>query len=109
METLLKILNVIWDVAKVVVLPVCLFLWQRAVSKMDAKRKQEVEEAERLQYLQMQRMDKLSELCHLMATKLHDKGIVNGDLQALDDKYKKLDEEYEKEVRRLAFRYSNKR
>lgn len=108
METLLKILSVVWDIAKVVVLPVCLFLWQRAVSKMDVKRKQEREEAERLQYLQMQRMDKLSEMTHLMAKKLHDQGVINGDLEALDQKYKKLDDEYEEEVRRLAFRYSKK-
>ena len=119
MEPLLKILSVIWEITKVVVLPVCLFLWQRAVNKMDSKRKQEreeadskrkkeIEEAERLQYLQMQRMDKLSEMTHLMAKKLHDKGVINGDLQALDKKYKELDDEYEDEVHRLALRYSKK-
>ena len=50
----------------------------------------------------MQRMDKISEMTHLMAKKLHDQGVINGDLEALDNKYRELDEEYEREVRRLA-------
>lgn len=110
-------LSIIWDVVKVVVFPVCLWLLQREIGKRDdrrereySERKKELDEQQKqnvdLQFLMMQRMDKLSELTHLMAEKLHDEGKINGDLKALDDKYKELDAEYENEVKRLALLYS---
>lgn len=108
-----ELLSTIWDVCKVLVFPVCLFLFERQISKRDslrerehAERKREQERQQennlRLQFLMMQRMDKISEMTHLMAKKLHDQGVINGDLEALDNKYRELDEEYEREVRRLA-------
>ena len=72
---------------------------------MDAQSKQTTD----IQYLMMQRLDKNSEITHLMAQKLHDQKIINGDLEELDRKYKELDAEYEAEVKRLALMYSKKR
>lgn len=107
------ILSTAWDVCKVIIFPVCLFLLERQIRARDDRREREYNERKqqldkqnednlRLQLLMMQRMDKLSEMTHLMAQKLHDKGVINGDLETLDRKYKELDDEYEREVHRLA-------
>ena len=117
--TLTQVLSWLWDITKVFIFPVCLYLFQRQVKQMDDRREHEYTERKKvldeqqkqttdIQFLMMQRMDKLSELCHLMAQKLHDKGVINGDLEALDKKYKELDAEYEKEVKRLALAYSKR-
>ena len=37
-----------------------------------------------------------------MAEKMHDAGIINGDLDKLKEQYKKADEDYEKHLKRLA-------
>ena len=116
MEVFLNILSVAWDVAKVIVIPICLLLLGRQLTKRDEKREREYAERKRkldeqakqnedIQFLMMQRLDKLSEMTHLMARKLHDQGVINGDLEALDKKYKELDAEYEEEVKRLALSY----
>lgn len=112
--------GIVWDVCKVLVFPVCLFLLERQISARDdrrereySERKQELDKRQennlRLQFLMMQRLDKLSELCHLMAKKLHDQGVINGDLEVLDRKYKELDDQYEEEVRRLAIVANHKK
>ena len=58
--------------------------------------------------LMMSRMDNVSDMTHLMAKKLHDAGIINGDLKELDEKYKHLDSQYDKNIKKLALEVLNK-
>lgn len=118
--TLARVLSWLWEFIKIGILPLCIWLLQRQITKRDEKREREFAERKRemdnqakqnldIQYLLMQRIDKLSEMTHLMAVRLHEKKIINGDLEALDKKYKELDAEYEEEVKRLALMYSQRR
>ena len=104
---------VIWDIIKIFLIPLCIWYFERQVEKRDDKRekeynarKRELDEQQRknneMQFLMMERIDNLSETTHLMAKKLHDAGIINGDLEELDDKYKGLDAKYHETLRRLA-------
>ena len=108
-----------WEFCKIAIIPVCIWYLQKQITLRDERREREYQERRQeqvkqqkqnadIQFLMMQRLDKLSEMTHLMARKLHDQGIINGDLEALDTKYKELDDEYEKEVHRLALSYSKK-
>lgn len=58
--------------------------------------------------LMMSRIDNTAEMTHMMARKLHDAGVINGDLQELDAKYKELNEKYDNHMRRLAIEVLNK-
>lgn len=58
--------------------------------------------------LMMSRMDGVSELTHLMSKKLHDAGIINGDLKELDEKYKELESKYDKNIKQIALEVLNK-
>lgn len=118
--TLQQVLSWAWELMKIAVIPLCIWVLQRQITQRDDKREQEYLQRKKelddqakknmdIQYLMMQRIDKLSEMTHLMAVKLHEKRIINGDLKVLDEKYKELDAEYEEEVKRLALLYSNKR
>ena len=60
------------------------------------------------QLLMMKRIDSSADITHMMATKLHDAGIINGGLKELDDKYKELNTEYSDNLRRLAREVLNK-
>ena len=102
--TLSSVLAWLWEFMKIAVFPLCLWIFQRHITK----REKNLDEQAKIQYLLMQRIDKLSEMTHLMAIRLHEKKIINGDLQALDKKYKELDDEYEEEVKRLALMYSKR-
>jgi len=53
-------------------------------------------------FLLWTKIDKLGDLTCLMAEKMHEAGIINGDLESLKQEYKAADDEYEKHVRRLA-------
>lgn len=59
------------------------------------------------QLLMMARVDNCAEMTHLTARKLHDAGIINGDLDALDRKNKELNERYENHMRTLALKVLN--
>lgn len=50
----------------------------------------------------MVKMDKLGDLTVLMAKRLHDVGIINGDLEELKKEYKAADTEYDKNIKKLA-------
>ena len=50
----------------------------------------------------MVKMDKLGDLTVLMAKRLHDVGIINGDLEELKKDYKAADEAYDKNIKQLA-------
>ena len=115
----MEILTILWEVLKVAIIPICIWYFERQVQTRDDRREQEYKERKEeqrkqqkqnadIQFLMMQRLDKLSEMVHLMAQKLHDQGVINGDLEKLDNKYKELDALYEEEVKRLAL-ISNKR
>ena len=115
-----KYLSIAWEVLKVAVIPFAIWYFERQVQARDDRREQEYlarKEEQRkqqrqnadIQFLMMQRLDKLSEMTHLMAQKLHDKGVINGDLEKLDNKYQELDALYEEEVKRLALIVQNKR
>jgi len=54
------------------------------------------------QLLMMERVDNSAKMTHLMATKLHDAGIINGDLKELDEENKKLNRKYDENIRDLA-------
>lgn len=112
-------LSIAWEVLKIAIIPLAIWYLERQIQKRDdrrdleyATRKEEQRRQQKqnadIQFLMMQRLDKLSEMTHLMAQKLHDQGVINGDLEKLDQKYKELDEMYEEEVKRLAL-ISNKR
>ena len=101
-------LNILWDVCKVLIFPACIVYLQISQAKRDKQRDEKQENQQKLQFLMMRKMDKTSEMTHLMAQKLHDKGIINGDLETLDKNYRELDAEYEEEVRRLALLYSKR-
>ena len=60
------------------------------------------------QLLMMSRIDNTADMTHMMATKLHDAGIINGGLKELDDKYRELNEEYGANLRRLALEVLNR-
>ena len=118
--TFLGILSWLWEAIKIAVIPFALWYFERQITKRDerrdreynARKREQAEQAKKntdIQFLMMQRLDKLSELTHLMAQKLHDQGVINGDLERLDQKYRELDDDYEREVHRLALLYSNKR
>lgn len=111
--------NTVWDVFKVVIIPLAIWYFEKQVAVRDARRereyqerKREIDEAQKrntdLQFLMLERMDNLSETTHLMAKKLHDAGIINGDLEELDDKYKGLDAKYHDSIKRLALEVLNK-
>ena len=113
-------LSIIWEVLKLAVIPLAIWYFEHQIALRDDKREKEYaarkEELRRqqkqnadIQFLMMQRLDKLSEMTHLMAQKLHDQGVINGDLEKLDQKYKELDALYEEEVMRLALIAQNKR
>ena len=106
-------LAILWDVVKIFLIPLCIWYFERQVQARDEKREKEFADRKReldaahqqsidMQFLMMERIDNLSDTTHLMAKKLHDAGIINGDLAELDDKYKGLDAKYHDNLRRMA-------
>lgn len=84
-----------------------------AVIKKQLEKQYEVmERREKLRddnmFLMMERVDNCAEMTHMMAKKLHDAGIINGDLQELDDKNKELNGKYNDHLRSLALEVLNK-
>ena len=73
------------------------------VTKVVNRRFDEMERRDRdrakLEKLMLCRTDKMHEMVELMATKLHDKGIINGDLAELQKRYEITDREYEEYLR----------
>lgn len=111
--------NVFWDVLKVLLIPLAIWYFERQIEVRDNKREREYTARKREQdaqqkkmtdmtFLMMERIDNLSEMTHLMAKKLHDAGIINGDLEDMDKKYKGLNDEYQKSLKSLALEVLNK-
>lgn len=59
-------------------------------------------------FLMMQRVDNCAEMTHMMAKKLHDAGVINGDLEELDSKNKELNDRYNDHLRSLALEVLSK-
>ena len=53
-------------------------------------------------FLLWTKIDKQGDLVLLMANKMHEAGIINGDLENVKQEYKAADAEYEKHVHKLA-------
>lgn len=53
-------------------------------------------------FLMMDKMDKMGDLTLLTAKKLHEAGVINGDLEEVKKEYKAADAEYEKHIKQLA-------
>ena len=76
------------------------------VTRIVNKRFDQVDQREALrdenQLLMMDRVDNSAKMTHLMAVKMHDAGIINGDLKELDEENKKLNEKYNENIKKLA-------
>lgn len=76
------------------------------VTRIVNKRFDQVDRREALrdanQLLMMDRVDNSAKMTHLMAVKMHDAGIINGDLKELDEENKKLNEKYNENIKKLA-------
>lgn len=112
--------SIIWEILKLCLIPLAIWYFEHQIQLRDEKRDREYrarkaeqqkaqDQNDDIQYLMMLRLDKVSDMTHLMAQKLHDKGVINGDLEKLDQKYQELDAEYEDEVKRLALIMKRKR
>ena len=78
------------------------------VTKIVNRRFDEMERREkdraRLEKIMICRTDKMSGMVELMADKLHEQGIINGDLEQLRQAYAVTDREYEEYLRELLAR-----
>ena len=74
----------------------------RQLNKAYAKQDQREKLRSENQLLMMSLIDKQSDMVHLMARKLHDSGVINGDLGELDKKYKELYSQYNENIKSLA-------
>lgn len=76
------------------------------VTRIVNKRFDQVDRREALrdanQLLMMDRVDNSAKMTHLMAVKMHDAGIINGDLKELDEENRKLNEKYNENIKKLA-------
>ena len=115
-----------WEFIKLAVLPLCLYYFQRMQNQRDAEakardakrekefaeRKRELEEQQKknteIQFLMMERMDSVCDMTQMMAKKLHDAGIINGDLEEMNKKYAGLNSKYEYSIKSLALKVLNK-
>lgn len=77
---------------------------QQGFAKIDRREKLRDEN----QLLMMDRVDNSAKMTHLIAQKLHDAGIINGDLKELDEENKKLNKKYNENIKELAFEVLNK-
>ena len=73
-------------------------IFNKGFSKIDAWQQKKTDET----FLMMTKMDKMGDLTILMANKLHEAGIINGDLEEIKKEYKAADKEYDKHIKKLA-------
>lgn len=66
-------------------------LINRRFDELDSKKKSQA----KYEGLLLKKIDKLAELVELMARKLHDAGVINGDLERIRSSYKTVDEEFD--------------
>ena len=75
----------------------------RVVQKSFERQDRREELRDQNQLLMMNRLDNVADMTHLMAQKMHESKIINGDLEELDQKYKKLNDEYDQNIKKLAY------
>ena len=96
-----KVWPVLWEAVKIAIIPLCLWYFQRRITQRDDRRESEYMERRKqldaqqkknteIQFLMMERIDSLSDLTQMMAKKLHDAGIINGDLDHMNQKLHSL-------------------
>lgn len=73
-------------------------IFNKGFSQIDRWQQKKTDEA----FLMMAKMDKMGDLTILMANKLHEAGIINGDLEELKKEYHVADAEYDKHIKMLA-------
>ena len=123
---MMDVWQISWELIKLAVLPLCLYYFQRMQNRRDAEakardakrekefaeRKRELEEQQKknteIQFLMMERMDSVCDMTQMMAKKLHDAGIINGDLEEMNQKYAGLNSQYESSIKSLALKVLNK-
>lgn len=114
-----KVWPVLWEAVKIAIIPLCLWYFQRRITQRDDRRESEYTERRKqldaqqkknteIQFLMMERIDSLSDLTQMMAKKLHDAGIINGDLDHMNQKYEGLNSDYERSIKSLALKVLNK-
>lgn len=115
----MNIWSILRTIVELVVVPMFLYYIQRQIKARDDKRQAEYHasklyQAEQqkkntdIQFLMMERIDSLSDLTQMMAKKLHDAGIINGDLDHMNQKYEGLNSDYERSIKNLALKVLNK-
>ena len=115
----MDIWTILRTIVELVVIPMFLWYVQKQMKARDDKRdaeytarKAEAEKIQKkntdIQFLMMERIDSLSDLTQMMARKLHDAGIINGDLEHMNQKYAGLNSDYEKSIKSLALEVLNK-
>jgi hypothetical protein len=107
-----KFLTIAWEILKVAVIPVCIWYFETRLQSQDNERRKIYEAQQKkntdIQFLMMERIDSLSDMTQMMARKLHDAGIINGDLEEMHRKYEGLNTEYERNIKTLALKVLNK-
>lgn len=76
----------------------------RAVNRRFDMMEQRRENQIRLEKFLLTKTDELAELVELMALKLHEKGVINGDLEETRQRYLSSDREYEDWLREMLSR-----
>ena len=59
----------------------------------------EKKQQQKLEKILVTKLDKLSVIVELMARKLHDAGVINGDLEKVQKDYAEIDEMYDEFIR----------
>lgn len=72
------------------------------INRIDCDMKSSRNDRVKENFLMMEKLGKTCDLSQLTAQKLHEAGIVNGDLEAINCACKKADEDYEKHIHQLA-------
>lgn len=71
----------------------------RVVTKMFENFENQKKQQQKLEKILVTRLDKLSVFVELMAQKLHDAGVINGDLEKVRSDYAEIDEMYDEFIR----------
>lgn len=104
----MNIWSILRTIVELVVVPLFLYYIQRQIKARDDNQAEQQKKNTDIQFLMMERIDSLSDLTQMMAKKLHDAGVINGDLEHMNQKYAGLNSDYEKSIKALAVKVLNK-
>ncbi len=71
----------------------------RIVTRMFDNFENQKKQQQKLEKILVTKLDKLSVIVELMARKLHDAGVINGDLEKVQKDYAEIDEMYDEFIR----------